>query len=521
MPSKFIGKIKSHTTTLLLALALIATQTSFAQSSGSELERFFSEIDKNGDLSGSVLVMEKGNILYQKSFGYADIKNKVPNSASTLFQLASVSKIFTSVAVLQLCEKKKLELKDKFSKYFPDFPYPEVTVGQLLSNTSGIPNIDEVFFRLRRMNPDTVFTLHDVIPALKSENLPLNFEPGRTWDYSNTNFVLAALLVEKVSGEPYENYLSKHIFKPAKMAAAFQKKSGESLSGKPGVAYNYAWPYVSSAIPSRVDSFVINYYRIQYQTLPSEGDGNVYASVSDLANFATALKKGDLLSPGSVKLLFSPSIRNNGKKVILRGVGSEIGEIGDFYWGLGNRISLDSSLGQVIWLSGGMPGCRTNVILNQSKDQVLVWLDNKESRSAMDNIFEAFNIITGRPAKVKKAKTHIANGYGQLLDKTGPDAAFAHLVQMVQDTMNYVSDENEMNELAYEFFNFNKPDLAFEVFRSAIFLFPNSDNLYNSYGELLVKASKKEEAIIMYKKSLSLNPENEDSKSALEQLEHK
>jgi Tfp pilus assembly protein PilF len=91
---------------------------------------------------------------------------------------------------------------------------------------------------------------------------------------------------------------------------------------------------------------------------------------------------------------------------------------------------------------------------------------------------------------------------------------------MASETANYILDENELNELGYEFFNNKKNALAFEVMRSAISLFPNSDNLFNSYGELLVKSEKKDEAIMMYKKSLLLNPENEDSKKCLELLEH-
>jgi tetratricopeptide (TPR) repeat protein len=82
-------------------------------------------------------------------------------------------------------------------------------------------------------------------------------------------------------------------------------------------------------------------------------------------------------------------------------------------------------------------------------------------------------------------------------------------------------DENELNEMGYEFYNNGRPAYAFETFRAALYLFPNSDNLYNSYGELLAKSGKKEEAIIMYGKSLQLNPKNEDSIKSLEKLEHK
>lgn len=510
-----------HRFLLLSFFICCITQLSIGQGRESELDHFFSAIDKNGDISGSVLVAENGKILYQKSFGYADAQNKIPNTTNTLFQIASVSKLFTAISVLQLYEQKKLNLTDKYAKYFPDFPYPEVTVNHLLSNTSGIPDIGEVFLPLWRHNRDTIFTLNDVIPALKISKLPLTFQSGEAWEYVNINFVLAALLVEKVSGRKFDSYLSKYVFKPSGMKNTFQKASGTNPYTQPNVAYNYDFPFSYSITPVRVDSFATNDFKVHYKTWPSEGDANIYTSVSDLVNFENALYNGILLKQNSLNLLFSPSKRNNGKKNTLRGVGSEIGVIGDFYWGYGNRISLDSTMGKIAWESGGMPGCSANIIMNLTKHQLIVWLNNKRSSSAMDNIFGALSIMNNKAVAVKKAKESISTAYAQLLMQNSKDFAFAKLIEMESDTSNYILDEDELNQLGYEFFENEMVTLAFEVFRSAITLFPNSDNLFNSYGELLAKSGKKEEAIIMYKKSLLINPQNEDSKKSLALLEQK
>lgn len=497
------------------------TQFSFGQRREIALDSFFSTIDKNGDISGSILVAENGKILYQKSFGYADAQNKIPNTTNTLFQIASVSKLFTAIAVLQLYEQKKLDLTDRYSKYFSDFPYPEVTIMQILSNTSGVPDVGDLFMPFWRLNRDTIFTLNDIIPALKLSKLPLNFQAGEAWEYSNTNYSLAALLVEKISGEKFDSYLSRKIFKPAGMKTAFQKTSGTIPYTHTNVAYNYEFPFRFSLTPVRVDSFATNDFKFNYKTVPSEGDANIYTSLLDLANFDKALNAGILLKQNSLNLVFSPSIRNNGKKVTLRGVGSKIGVIGDFYWGFGNRISLDSTMGKIVWESGGMPGCSANVIMNLTKHQLIVWLNNKRSSSAMHNIFGALCIMNDKAVAAKKAKKNTATTYAQLLMQNEKGYAFAKLIEMVSDTTNFILDENELNELSYEFYNNEKNSLAFEVLRSAITLFPNSDNLFNSYGELLTKAGKKEEAIIMYKKSLLLNPQNEDSKKSLAILEQK
>ncbi|MGB4929173.1 MAG: hypothetical protein WBP43_04330, partial [Chitinophagales bacterium] len=154
-----------------------------------------------------------------------------------------------------------------------------------------------------------------------------------------------------------------------------------------------------------------------------------------------------------------------------------------------------------------------------TKNQLIIWLNNEQSSSAMDNMFGALNIINKKSASAKKAKGNGAIIYAKLLQKNDKQHAFTKLIEMADDTTNFIVDENALNDLAYEFYEFVNENLAFETLRSAIFLFPNNDNLYNSYGELLAKSGKKEEAIIMYKKSLKLNPENEDSINSLNKLQ--
>jgi len=503
---------------LLSILFCCLSQLSRAQERERALEKFFSEINKNGDISGSVLVAENGKVLYERSFGYADAQNKIPNTPNTLFQIASVSKLFTSIAVLQLYEQKKFNLTDKFSKYIPDFPYPDITVYELLANTSGVPDVGDIFVPLWKPHHDTVFYLKDIIPALRSQKLQPGFTPGENWDYSNTNYALLALLVEKVSGESYGAYLSKHVFIPAGMKTTFQKTSGTNPYTRLNVACNYAWPSLSAMASARVDSFATNDFKVHYRAWPSEGDANIYTSVSDLSRFDQALFAGRLLSPQKLKLLFSPTVRNNGRKTILNGVASDIGTIGDFYWGFGNRISLDTTMGKIVWESGGLPGCSANIMQNLTKHQLVIWLNNKESNAAMDNMFVALALLNGKEAIVKKAKKQAAPIFARSLIGFGEDQAFARMVTMAADTGNYTVAENDLNDLAYEFYNSPRSELALQTLRAAVAIFPGSDNLFNSYGELLAKSGKKEAAVMMYEKSLLLNPKNEDSKKAIANL---
>ena len=140
--------------TVLIGVLLGSSTALFSQTIPERLDSFFTELNRNGDINGCVLVAERRDILYQKSFGYADVQNKIENTENTLFQLASVSKTVTSLAVLQLVEKKKLALSDKLIQYFQGFPYPEITIRQLLSHTSGLPDYYELFDPYMTSSPD-------------------------------------------------------------------------------------------------------------------------------------------------------------------------------------------------------------------------------------------------------------------------------------------------------------------------------------------------------------------------------
>ena len=209
--------MKTHTCFLTVVTTLLLSASSlYGQSITSKIDSVFNVPARNSSLNGNLLVAEKGKIIYQRSFGLRDIAAQQPNTSASAFGLASVSKQFTSTAVLQLKEKGKLSLDDHFVKYFPDFPFPEITIRQMLTHTSGLPDY-ELFDKLIEKEPNRIFGNKDIIPALKVWGKGLNFKPGDDWSYSNMNYCLLALLIEKLSGETLQKYLDKSIFKPAKI----------------------------------------------------------------------------------------------------------------------------------------------------------------------------------------------------------------------------------------------------------------------------------------------------------------
>ena len=164
----------------------------------------------------AVLVSRKEQIVYRKAFGMADLELNVAMQADMVFEIASITKEFTAIAIMQLVEQGKINLEDPIEKYIPDYPTHgyKITIGHLLSNTSGIKDYGE----MKQLNPKIWRVDHtptDFIAFFKKEEM--EFAPGRQYKYSNSGFFLLGCIIEKMSEMTYEDYLEQKIFEPAGM----------------------------------------------------------------------------------------------------------------------------------------------------------------------------------------------------------------------------------------------------------------------------------------------------------------
>ncbi len=484
-----------------------------AQNIRMRLDSFFKTLPKYNEINGNALITDKGIILYQQSFGFADFKRQIKNRDSTEFCLASISKVFTSTAILQLRDKGKFKLDDPFVKFFPDFPYQKITIRNLLSHTSGLPDY-QIYAEQIDENPDKVFTNNDVIPSLKKWNKPLEFYPGEKWGYSNTNFCLLALLVEKSSGLSFQQYVKQYIFEKAKMNRTYfvseLKRTQESKQ-----AINYEYPFLFSAKLQNVDSLKKYKWRT-YNASGFVGQGNIITITEDMLKFDNALYGEKLLKQSSLDEAFNPVILNNGK------INNASIGIGEASYGLGWFILSDTSAGKIVWHTGGQPGALSVFIRNIYKRETVIMFDNTFNRNLYGNGINVMAIMDGKKLIIRKKS--LVRDYGQELVEKGVDAAFCKFQTLKADSTHYYFSENDMNELglqllyAGDFSNHDK--LSLEVLKLNILLFPFSFNTYDSYGEALAIVGKTDEAIVMYKKSIELNPNNDVGKHALKRLVH-
>jgi len=244
-----------------------------------QIEAYLKPFVDTGNFTGAILVARKKRVIFRRAYGMANYELLVPNSPDTRFHIASVSKPFTAMAVLQLQEQGRLNVTDLVAKFVPNFPNGDrITLEHLLTHTSGIPNVNDL--------PDyDTFARSPHTPAelvAKFANLPLDFQPGTDYRYSNSNYNLLALILENVSGEPYGDYLKKHILEPAGMKDTGH--DGDALRLNPLAASGYEPVGVSS------------YEKAPYLDWTNKtGNGSLYSTLDDLYRFDRALNTDTLL----------------------------------------------------------------------------------------------------------------------------------------------------------------------------------------------------------------------------------
>jgi CubicO group peptidase (beta-lactamase class C family) len=499
---------------LNIVLLLLTNLQSFAQNKKAELEKYFSALVEKQQFNGNVLVAENGKIIYEKSFGYADFDTKILNTKNTVFPIASVSKTIAATAIFQLAQANKLEISDAAVKHLPQFPYPTITIQHLLSHTSGLPTYNAFFDSTRKQHPEKVFTNADFLDGLITNKKPLIYQPGEKGNYDNINFIVVALIIEKVSGMPFEDYIKKYVLEPAGMTNTIfypiTKQYAEKI--KFPFAHPHLFPhlYSDSLVKATSVPYVVNYWTAYGFT----GFGDYASTTGDLLKYDNAYYNGRLVNEEILNSIFTPVKLNNGNN-------------NPANFGLGWQIERDTSLGKVIYHSGAATGLSCVLLRNISKHQTIILFDNTHY-NAYEVANNALKVLNGK--QVTLPKRSIAKIYSRVLLRNGADAAKDTLNRLRKDSSNYYLNEDEINNIGYDFmggpnnpnpFRFpeeHKYQEALETFKLNMELFPESWNVYDSYGEILLLLGKKEEAIKMYKKSIDLNPKNEGGKKVLEGL---
>lgn len=350
--------MKLLTTFLLLLLG----QITFGQDRIQKIDSLLNSLYSNQKINGNVLVAEKGKVIYKHSFGNANEEKKQKLDENSVFELASVSKQFTAMAIMILKEKKMLSLDDNFTKYIPELSnYKGITIRNLLNHTGGLPDYEEVMDTL--FDKNKIATNKDIISLYAKHNPKILFEPNTKWKYSNTGYALLASVIEKVSGMDYGDYLNKVIFKPLKMnnTTVFRRRyTSQQIN-------NYAFGYVySDSLKKYIlpDDFAETKYVIWLDGIV--GDGTVNSTVIDLLKWDRALYSNKLLSAEGMKEIFEVATLNDKSKTKY-----------SFGWFVEENVDF----GKIVSHSGGWPGYKTYIDRNITNDKTIIILQNHENVS--------------------------------------------------------------------------------------------------------------------------------------------
>ena len=493
-----------------------------AQTVAGRLDSLFAAPGNFESLNGGVLVAENGKIIYHRYFGFADFEKKKLNNEASSFEIASNTKTFTSTAILQLRDKGKFILDDPFVKYFPSFPYPAVTIRNLLTHTSGLGN-EEMYVALLKEEPDRILTNADIIPCLMKYGKPLKFQPGDNFEYININFELLALLVEKISGLSYPEYLRKHIFIPAGMTHTYVRTE-RLKSADTSLVTTYMSPPGRLFLTAEIntDSIQVLHFRQMIQNFRGlVGDGGIISTLQDMLNYSEALYSGKLLKASTMEEAYTPAHLTNGKDYETSPrsrfrPGTKY--LGRMHYGLGWEIREDESMGRIVEHGGKFPGIWSGFLRNISKRQTIITFDNTGWSGADLLNRMAMDILNDKPIEDLLSKRSLAQVYVQCLMQKGADAAFSKLIELRDDSTHYLLDQYELNSLGYQFLANGYLTQSLETFKINALLFPKSANVYDSYAEALAQYGDKNAAVAMYRKSILMDPKNENGKKQLKKL---
>ncbi len=259
-----------------------------------KVDALFSAL-KAKDPGAAVLVLEKGKVVFERGYGITDLRTRHAIDASTNFRLASCTKQFTAMAIMLLVHDGKLRYDESLTEVFPEFPTygKKITIRNLLNHTSGLLDYEELMQPQPGVPEDKLRQIHDAdVLGLLERQKKTKFAPGTHWDYSNSGYVVLAMVVEKASGKSFGEFLRERIFSPLGMTntIAYEKGKNEVMNR----AYGHT---------RRGGNWAQN---DQSDTSATLGDGGVYSSLDDLAKWDRALSEHTLLSEAEMRLAWTP-----------------------------------------------------------------------------------------------------------------------------------------------------------------------------------------------------------------------
>lgn len=325
-----------------------------------KIDKWFKKLYKTSRFNGNILVAKDGKVVYENSVGYANYAHKDTLTLGYKFQIGSVSKQFTAMAIMILKERNLLDYQDEVRKFIPGFPYKGITVYQLLTHRSGLSNYN--YFSDFYTDKETTIYNADVV-RMMIDSIPLPYYPvNQGFHYCNTNYVLLAEIVERVSKTPFEQFLKKEVFRKAGMlnSMVFIKDKQDRLY-KAATGYHFKWLVAQHSYQDGVT-----------------GDKGIYTTVEDLLRWDKALYANKLVPSSSLQEAFLPK---------------EPEKKGNSNYGFGWRIKKCIDGSKVIYHGGWWRGFNALFVHDIKNKVTLIILSNIRTRSFSQSYRELLGLF--------------------------------------------------------------------------------------------------------------------------------
>lgn len=448
-----------------------------------------------GNLNGCVLVAHDDEIVYERVHGIADPESGEPLTRQHRFRLASVSKQLTGVAVMMLEESGALGLDDPVLRYFPELPYDGITIRHVLTHTSGLPDYGALLDRYWDTAAGDerhrkVATNRDAYACLVKHHPPALFPPGERHEYCNTGYNLLALIIERVAGQTYPEFMRTRIFEPLGMNDTFVNSPDGSL------------PPTRRARGFREDLSDAGYTLLEghYQN-GMYGDGGVYTTIGDMFRYERGLATGQLLGPAAMLEICSPSRLNDGTPVD---------------YGFGWSI-IDDQRGTFLAHGGGWAGFGAFYLRDYRNGNAIIQLTNRPGIRRGELVFAIYEVLHGGHYDAPRGSiVRVMMRESRAAGVAGAIKTYRELKHTQPDEYDF--SEGQLNALGYRLLQRDRIDDAVVVFRENVAAFPDSWNTYDSLGEAYFRGARYEEAERSYRESLRLNPDNENAEMMLRRI---
>jgi CubicO group peptidase (beta-lactamase class C family) len=457
----------------LFILSIIFVNFLFAQNGNEKYNKFLKDwVTFNDVPSLSAGIASNGKIIWSGSYGYADLEFSVSSTPQTPYRVASISKTFTAVAIMQLVEKGKLKLDDDVRKYLPQFPKKNwvFTIRQVLNHTSGIRSYKNVAEFDSKVNFEST---NDVIKYLSAD--PLEYEPGSKYQYSTLSYNILSAIIENVTGLYFDEYLKRNIFEPAGMKNSYLD-------------------YYNQIIPMRASMYTKNKKRMMENaplvdhTIKFAG-GGIISSVDDLLKFGSALLNNILLKQAFVDTMLKPTILTSGEKK-----------------GYGLGISLEENVFKRFYFGHTGTWNSADIQIFPKEKVIIAHTMNFRDRNP-DNPSIALAHLYFKDT-VEYIKKPVSDLFFNIASRFGIDSVI-QLYELIKKDSNYNCSKREWMYLANDLLVNNLVDDAVVAYSKILEEFTESEDVYLGLANAYLKDKNEGLALKNYRKVLLLDPKNQ------------